>query len=51
MEIATFARIENSSILQSIIEDTLIYHSAKIHRHIDKLSGTDIAIPPKYLGI
>jgi hypothetical protein len=41
---ATFARIENSSILPPIIEDTSIYHSAKIHRHIDMPSGTDIVI-------
>jgi hypothetical protein len=39
---ATIARIENSSILPSIIEDTSIYHCAKIHRHIDILSETGI---------
>jgi hypothetical protein len=39
---ATYARIENSSILPCIIEDTSIYHSTKIHRHINILSGNDI---------
>jgi hypothetical protein len=48
---AMYARIENSSSSLSNSEDTSIYHSAKIQMHVDIFSGTDIVIPPKYIGI